>query len=137
MFPLTWKGRVVMFLSLLPSIVKARLTFESLETLPSCSLTSVTWEEDEGRSALAARWRKKETSTSVATIGFWEISRIWRTISSGCKMLTVPLVMEAQEERASIAQVEPSIPRTEIAVWDTCACSPICRDRESSYIITR
>jgi len=34
-------------------------------------------------------------------------------------MLTVPLVMEAHEERASIAQVDPSMPRTEMAVWDT------------------
>lgn len=44
--------------------------------------------------------------------------------------MTVPLEMEAHFERASIAQVDPSMPRTEMAVWESAACSPICKGHE-------
>ena len=56
----------------------------------------------------------KTVSTSDATIGFWAIFLIWRTISSGWSMLMVPPDNSALMLTFAIPKSSPSVPKMEM-----------------------
>ena len=71
------------------------------------------------------------SSTSVAIMGFCDISRRWRISSSGWRMLMLPPDMVAHWHTWFIDISAPSKPITDILMPFDLAYSPICRiDRQ-------